>query len=119
MEEDEMLLEILKQLQKKYNCVNEIHNTTKEIGDALSRDDRISVQMLLGMRQEEMDKADECNHAVRMLESSLPVAEAHYYREHEKVKEMKNKIQSVLDRCVALDKIMSKRVGGKDSFYSS
>ena len=49
--EDSILLEILKEMQKKYQCMTEIERITREVGEFLSRNDRTSVQLLLGMRQ--------------------------------------------------------------------
>ena len=53
MAEQELWTELLKQMHRRYGAVNEVFRVTKEIADALSRDDRVAAQMLLGMRQEE------------------------------------------------------------------
>ena len=64
MEENygELLTEIAKILQKKYTHMSEISRLTNEIAEELSRDDRVSVQMTLGMRGEELEKVKECDH---------------------------------------------------------
>ena len=49
---EELLTEVVRQLQKNYVRFVEIERITKELGDALSGDDRGSVQLLFGMRQE-------------------------------------------------------------------
>ena len=133
MEENEMLHEIMKQMQKKYTCVSEIYRLTKEVGASLSRDDRVSVQMILAMRQEEMNEADECDKSIELLIESIPIEEQYNIREllehkdisetdsveYKKVIEMKRNIKAILERCIHLDKVMSTRIAGKDSFYSS
>ena len=63
MEENygELLMEIAKILQKKYTHMSEISRLTEEMAEELSRDDRVSVQMTLGMRGEENEKVRECD----------------------------------------------------------
>jgi hypothetical protein len=131
MKENVMLVEIMKQLQKKYNCINEIYNLTKEVAEALSRDDRVSVQLVLGMRQDEMNKADGCDKAIELLIQSMEMEEQYQIREslkknnniifegleYKKIMEINNNIRTVVGRCVNLDKVMSKRMAGQDSFY--
>ena len=53
---DELLSEILRRVQR--NCVRmvEIERLTKELGDALSRNDQESAQLLMKMRQDEMEQ---------------------------------------------------------------
>ncbi|MDD3141203.1 MAG: hypothetical protein PHX08_19845 [Lachnospiraceae bacterium] len=132
MEKNEMLCEIMKQIQKKYSCVSEIHRLTEEVGTSLSRDDRVSVQMILAMRQDEMNASDECDKSIELLIESLQIEEQCKVREllklddineadsieGKKIIEIKRNIRMILERCVQLDKAMSTRVAGKDSFYS-
>lgn len=129
--EDEMLVEILKEMQKKYQCVTEIERNTRDMGEALSRNDRTSVQLLIGMRQEEMDKADLCERNIRCLISALPDAEAIQVanwmkgiadqeplgRCAELIVEKGNSIRHVLKRTLEIDRHISTRLAGKDSFY--
>ncbi len=42
--ENSMLVEILKEMQKKYMSIAEIEHITREMGDALSRNDRESAK---------------------------------------------------------------------------
>ena len=59
MADQELWNELLKQAQGRYQTINEVLRVTKEIADALSRDDRVAAQMLLGMRQESLDSLSE------------------------------------------------------------
>lgn len=129
--EDEMLIEILKELQKKYQCIAEIERITREIGEALSRNDRTSVQILLGMRQEEMDTADMSEKNIRYLLSVTPdndalqigkwlKGEAEGIPESMFAKKMVEKgksIQMLLQRTIELDRHISVRLAGQDSYY--
>ena len=67
MAEQELWTELLKQMHRRYGAVNEVFRVTKEIADALSRDDRVAAQMLLGMRQEEIDHLLESEEKIYML----------------------------------------------------
>lgn len=131
--EDEMLMEVLKELQKKYQCIAEIERITKDIGDALSRNDRTSVQILLGMRQEEMDKADINERNIMHLLSYVSTDEANQILswikgEHDnipenplikKLAEKGNSIRMLLERTIELDRHISIRLAGKDSYYQT
>ena len=64
--------EILTTLQKKYNYMTEVCRLTGEIEEALKRDDRISTQMLLAMRQEELDGIKKCDKDLHLLIESTP-----------------------------------------------
>lgn len=129
--EDSMLIEILKEVQKKYNCIVEIERITKDMGDSLSRNDRESVQLLLEMRQEEMDKADVCTRNMEYLLSALPSEECFKVRNWIKgnadlnpdtpaaamLLEKGKNIHLALKRTIELDRYISIRLSGKDSYY--
>ena len=129
--ERDILVEILKELQKKYNCITEIERITREMGDSLSRNDRELVQMLLGMRQEEMDKADVCTNHVDCLIEALSSEDGLRIRswvkgnadinpdspEAQMLVEKGKNVHLVLKRTIELDRHISIRLAGKDSYY--
>jgi hypothetical protein len=130
--DDSMLIEILKEMQNKYQCIAEIERITQEIGESLSRNDRTSVQILLGMRQEEMNKADIHERNMKCLEAALPPGEAAQIRDWlkgnndpkpaslvaEKLVERGNSLQLVLKRVIEMDRHISTRLAGNDSYYN-
>lgn len=130
--DDSMLIEILKEMQKKYQCISEIEHITTDMGDSLSRNDRTSVQILLGMRQEEMDKIEICNRNLHCLAAALPSEEEmnvrRWIRGEEppenadnpligKLVEKGKNIELILNRTIEIDRHISMRLAGKDSFY--
>lgn len=131
--EDEMLIEILKEMQKKYQCFTEIERITKDIGDVLSRNDRTSVQILLGMRQEEIDQAEMAERNIHLLLSYVPTNEAdqalNWIKGNpenipenpiiKKLVEKGNSIRMLVQRTIELDRHISMRLAGKDSFYQT
>jgi len=129
--EDLMLMEILKELQKKYQSIVEIERITREMGDFLSRNDRTSVQMLLGMRKEEMDKADNCEKRIQRLLAVLPDLEEAQVRGWTKGKKDKEfesslakliydrgaSIQMILKRTIEVDRYICTKLAGQNSYY--
>lgn len=129
--EDSILIEILKEMQKKYQCVVEIERLTGDIGESLSRNDRTTVQMLLGMRQEEMDKADLFEKNINYFVTALPPRESALVKSWikgledketdseitDKIVKKGKSIQLILKRTIEIDKHISMRMAGTHSFY--
>lgn len=135
MEENysELLLEIAKLLQKKYTCMSEIGRLTEEMAEELSRDDRVSVQMTLGMRGEELEKMQDCNKHLSLFVENVPpglrgwLAEAlegkgeelsEYGKEGMLVMRLAASIRTAWEKTMAIDRHMNKRLAGADSFYA-
>lgn len=134
MEENysELMLEIAKLLQKKYTCMSEINRLTEEMAEELSRDDRVSVQMTLGMRGEEIEKMQDCNkHLSLFVENASPemkdwllkVLEGgqgspKYGKEGMLVMRLAASIRTAWEKTMAIDRHMNKRLAGADSFYA-
>lgn len=137
MEENykQLLMEIARILQKKYNCMTEICRLTEESAQALGRNDKVSVQMLLGMRGEEIEKVRECDKNINLfkesapvefsgwlekaLEGKEPVNEVPYGKEGAIVLKIAGNVRSVWEKTMTVDKHMNTRLAGKDSFYSN
>lgn len=131
MDKQGIYVEIMKKLQKKYGSLNEILKTTQEMQEALSRNDRVSMEMLISMRQEEIEFAAGYDQDIRYLLSVLEPAEQEQVREWlnegtatesdgfeaMKISEISNSIRKMLERTLQLDRMMSQRVAGKDSYY--
>lgn len=132
MEEESVMMEILKQYQKKYSIVSEIYRLTEEIGELLSKDDRVSSQLVLEMRQDEMNEADRCSESIGLLEDAMEQGDRQHLRllldgaegaklaetwQEKKIVEIQNNIMQTLQRTMEIDKRISLRIAGKDSFY--
>ena len=63
-EMQELIQEILTGMQRRYRGMSEIERLTKELADTLSSGDRESAQLLLNMRQSEMEKVGDVDHAL-------------------------------------------------------
>ncbi len=129
----ELLSEILIRVQKNYTRMVEIERLTKELGDTLSRDDRESVRLLLKMRGEEMNRAGQTKLEIQMILRALNeedqaevkgllAGEGHPNPEDYeagKIVEISRQLTQVLERTIAVDRRISSKLAGKDSYYSS
>lgn len=129
---EELLSEILRRVQR--NCVRmvEIERLTKELGDALSRNDQESAQLLIKMRQEEMEHTSETKAEIRMLLQSAEKEEQEKLKgwlagedkyqpdcfEERKIRELSSQLLVVWNRTIGIDKAINQKLAGKDSYYS-
>lgn len=134
MAEQELQIEILKQMHSRYEILNEIYRLTGEIGDSLLRDDRVSVQMLIEMRQTEIENlmenegqlhyllecaSDEERAGLEALIAGKAADSGEESPEEQKLRETGLQIQSMLHKLVARDRMVSTKLAGKDSFYGN
>ncbi|MCI8599444.1 MAG: hypothetical protein HFJ10_13560 [Lachnospiraceae bacterium] len=134
MAEQELWTEILMQAQTRYRVLDEVLRVTKEIADALSRDDRVSVQMLLGMRQDEIQSLYENEQRIyRLLECASKSEKEEMLEllqgdgenleedsfEKKKVGEIGRNIKRNREKIIDLDRAISTKLAGKDSFYET
>ena len=129
----ELLAEIIRQQKKNYIRLVEIERLTKELGDALSRGDNEAAQLLLGMRKDEMDKADEGKRGMYAILDSLNPGDREQVRallggrsinaqkdeETEQVIQLSVQMKRILERTVEIDKVISRKLAGEDSYYRS
>ncbi len=129
---EELLMEILKRVQRNYRHMVEIERVTKEMADALSRNDQESAQLLMKMRQDELERFLDSKREIQMLIEvggedkeklrSWLNAEGKYQPEafgEKKILELSTQLQQVLKRTIDIDKVFNSRVAGKDSYYQA
>lgn len=130
--QEELLTEVLKRVQRNYVHMVEIERVTKDLAEAMSRNDQESVQLLMKMRQEELEQFGETKQEIRLLTEaggeekekikSWLNGEDEYQPENfeaRKIKELSCQIKQVLNRTISVDKVLSMKVTGKDSYYQS
>lgn len=130
----ELWTEILIQAQGRYRVLNEVLQITKEIADALSRDDRVSVQMLLGMRQDEINNLSRSEQSIftllgcatgkekeeiqALLKGEREAAKEDSF-EKRKIGEIGQNNKKIRTKIVELDRAISTKLAGNDSFYGN
>lgn len=132
---EEMLREIAKRLQRKYSLMNEVYRTTAELGDSVSRDDRVSSQLSIQMRQDAMDSVDKCEREIQLLAASLPGKEREMVwnwmkweqenlppdisSEGRLIIEISRNIRAQIKKTIEIDRAINMRLAGDNSFYKS
>lgn len=126
--------QILILFQRRYNAIREVSRLTEELADALSRNDEVSVTMLLGMRAEEMAGFDDCTgeiwqmcrhksqetvQKIRQLVTSDPSENAGESPEEKKIYEIRRKTQAVIDQVRIVDERLNRKVTGEKSYYKA
>lgn len=134
MEQMELdMRQVLKLLEKRYASILEIARLTRELEDALGRDDRASALLTLQMRADEMAKADEYMEEIwkmgesnaqnlqklRCLFRTEPSAASEEGEEERAVYSLRKKICQMVERLQASDKRLSQRVAGLKSYYGT
>lgn len=126
----EWAIEVLKLLVQRRAHLNEVMKVTKELNESLDRNDRVSVQMLLKMRAEELEKVDLTLRGLREFKEQLGKETAEdidallkgqrvedQMPEMDKIIDTAKDCRKVLDDIIVIDKRMSRRVAGESSFY--
>ncbi|NBI63826.1 hypothetical protein D3Z38_12340 [Clostridiales bacterium] len=126
----EWMLTILKLAHSRASRLDEVLRLTREIGDSLSRNDQVSVEMLLKMRGEELEaiamntqeaqafkmqlRRETQQEINKLLEGKVTDAQDDMAS---KIVETINRCQRLLEEIRIIDERMSKRIAGEDSFY--
>lgn len=127
----EWIVTILKLVHRRAGHLDEVLRLTKEIGDSLSRNDQVSVEMLLKMRGEELEAIAVNTQEAQIFRTQLrketqtEINELLQGKVADTQDEMAVKIVETVKRCERLlaeiriiDERMSKRIAGEDSFYA-
>ncbi len=130
-EMQEIMEVILKGMQKKYRGLLEIERLTKELSDLLSVGDRESVQLILNMRQDEIERVHEEDGELRKLLGALNSENREYlaqlmngkepvfekYPMERQICQLAEQTRNVLDKTISVDKVLSIKLAGKESYY--
>ena len=125
---DEQVLKVaMSAEQKMYTALSEVMELTGELADAFQRQDQVSVQMFLGMRQEPIDRLESCKAMLErqclqlhpeqrqilrgILQGQTPPPQA------QALGELVQKNKRLLDRILEVDRRLNLRIGGEHSFY--
>lgn len=128
MESEKALSEIKERLEKKYVSLVEIMRLTDELNEALSMNDRRSIRLVMTMRGGEMEKMGVLDGEIESLMDFVSDKERDTINNYktkeecsksvERICQIKQRTQRLLDKVIEKDKAMSKRVYGDSSFYS-
>jgi len=122
------LLDAHVQLKRIYTALSEALDLTRQLAEAVDRDDRIAVQMLVSMRQEPTDKLAGAYQALEQQRQSLPAADAARLAailkggeaETEEEAPLAGQVganQRILKQLVDLDRVVNRKLAREKSIY--
>ena len=114
--------------RKKYNCLSEVMDLSRQMGEALDRSDDVSVRMLLALREDPLVQLQELKQAINMKKESLSPEDrervsalgqgaAPQGEEETTYHSQAGAARRLLERIVELDERLNRRLAGKNSFY--
>ncbi len=114
--------------RRKYNCLLEVEDITKQLAEALDRNDQVAARMLVAMRQDPLLQLEEADHGEKDRKAAFPEEDqariAALLREQEARYDGEDvflaqagKTRGLLERVVELDRRVSLRMAGDHSFY--
>ena len=62
---EKTVMDALVQMKRTGNLFNELEDLTRQMGEAIDRNDQVSLEMLIAMREEPLGKLQEADRAVR------------------------------------------------------
>lgn len=114
--------------RKKYNDLMEVQDLTRQLAESLDRNDQVSARMLIAMRQDPIRRLTEVDAGEKGRLASLPeedrarAADLRQGRPPEEdgeavFQEQAGKTRRLLEQVVELDRRVSTRMAGEQSFY--
>lgn len=127
--EDQVLNDLLLKTRRIYIKLSEFEDLTKQLAEAVTRRDEVSVQMLLNMRGEPANQMTEIDQQLRSSLLQLPVEDAIRAREileggekqrpeEEMLCNQVKQNQRLIQRCKEMDRRISLSMDSKHSFYT-
>ncbi len=116
--------------RRMYAILLEIMDTTASLSESLGREDQVSFQMFLNMRQESIDQLTECREILQKQCAMLDQASEQQLRQilsnrcespdkdTEPLIQLVEKNHVLLDRIIQSDRVINRRVGGNESYYT-
>ena len=113
-----------------YRALSEVQDITRELLDAVDRQDQVSVRLFLSMRQEQINQLKDQKELLKKQCGGLPKEEGDLLRqirsgkkpagvEGEALSLQVERNRALLERTLQADKALSRRLAGRESFYQS
>lgn len=115
--------------RKKYNCLSEVVDLSRQMGEVLDRNDDVSMRLLVAMRQDPLLQLEELKQAIASKleqlspedrERVLALARGAAPRGGEETTyhSQAGAARRLLERAIELDERLNRRLAGGDSFYA-
>lgn len=127
--EDDLFQVLEKILLRRYTCALEIHRMTEELKNAFDHNDTASSEILLGMREKEMEEYDVCNRNLEHICDEVEEEELYnlvfdrpcYELNGDNVEKLRSLVLRTkhnISKTIQIDQMISQRLAGIDSFYN-
>lgn len=129
---EKVVMDALVQMKRTGNLLNELEDLTRQLGESIDRNDQVSTQMLIAMREEPLGKLQDADKALRdqlellpdrgeaallaaMLNGGLPAEPAERTQQMlcEQVAVNRRRLKQIIE----LDRALSQRLGREKSAY--
>ena len=122
------LLDAHVQAKRIYNLLNEVMDISRQMAEAVDRDDQVAIQMLVSMRQEPTDKLARTQEALEQQRQALPAADGQRLAallkgaaaETAEEAPLANQVglnQRILKQLVELDQVVNRKLAREKSIY--
>ena len=127
---DQVLAQAIAVEKEMYRALTELEELTQELAQAVSRGDKVSVQMFLSMRRDSLNQMARHQASLRRQYTRLPAADARLLRAlledasppacagSEELVRQAARNRAVLERIVRADQKISRHLAGNASFYA-
>ena len=126
--EQKAMLDVLVQVKRMGKLLNEVQDLSQQLAEAVDRDDRVSVEMLVAMRREPIDKLVDTEEVLDDLIDALPAGEgerlkavlagASAEQDSEKIlADLVGANRRRLEQVRALDKVVNRKLTREKSVY--
>ena len=127
--DENKLIDIKMQLRWSYKLMGEVMDLSHQLADALDRSDQVAVRMLLGMRNEPIEKLVAAKNAVQELLEDMEPRQAQHTRDilngaparYEQEKELAAQTAAndrLLKQLQEIDKRLNLKLTHEESIYS-
>ena len=116
--------------KEMYRALSDLEELTQELAQAVSRGDKVSIQMFLSMRRDPLNQIARHQAALRRQYATLPGEDARLLRAlledpsppacagGEELVRQAARNRAILERIVRTDRQISQRLAGKSSYYA-
>lgn len=115
--------------RKKYNLLSEVLDLSQQLGEALDRNDDVSVRLLVSMRQDPILQLEEVKRALEFKHGSLALEEQERVNALNGQDEPADEDEAIywnqagtarrmLERVLDADRRLNRRMAGENSFYA-
>lgn len=126
--EGSALLDAHVQLKRLYSAMNEALDLSRQLAEAVDREDQVAVQMLVAMRQEPVEKMLQARRTLELQRDALPAedgarlgallrGEASPEPEEEALVKQAGVNGRMLQQLADLDRVLNRKITRDKSFY--